>query len=636
MGWFVKDGRIGYQIREKEVYPSATEIYSLNAGEKICGFPESTSPRESLPGIRFSRLAGKHMISVRFDETDRKIVLEMYVIRGKLKEPLPFTGKNIPDSIVVNGSWYNLLTSYDDILLVLEKAGIQSNGEIRLNQYIILKREVEKSDTVEFEDTAEASLSEHPVSKYIIAGTETVKLNATLYPYQKQGYKWMKFISDENCGCILGDEMGLGKTLQVIALIADRINRVNGVSLVVAPVSLLENWRREFEKFAPGIRVLMHHGARRTGIYKELKNYNVILISYNTAVSDQSLLRMICWDLVVVDEAQNIKNPSAVRTKSVKNIPRSGAIAVTGTPFENHISDLWSLLDFIAPGCFGKLSEFEAVYPDDLDGAKALEPILSPVMIRRRVADVARDLPERVDVPQVLQMLPEEVVAYEEIRKRILDSFNGKNVTFLMIQKLRMYCTHPMLLDEEMSGDPVRMSRKYERLCELMEEIVSLGEKAILFTSYNRMFKILQEDISKRFAIRTMAINGSTPMNERQEIIDSFSNITGSALLVLNPRAAGTGLNITAASRVIHYNLEWNPSLEDQASARAYRRGQRKTVFVYRLYYRDTVEQIINERIEKKRDMSEAAVVGTDGSKENSEDIIRALMITPGGSYERK
>ena len=632
MGWVIKNGRIGYQDGEKIVYPSADEIYSLNAGDSVKGFSDMDAPRESLTDVRFSRLGGKILVSIGFDEADRQITIDLFATRGKTKERLSYIDRNLPDSIVINGSWYNLLSNYDETIQLLDKARILSSGTILLSQYIVLKREAEKAETVELEDMAEKALTNHPVKES--TDTSPVLLNASLYPYQQQGYRWMKFISGENCGCILGDEMGLGKTLQVIALIADRKKDGYGSSLVIAPVSLLENWRREFEKFTSGIRVHIHHGARRTGIYTELLDYDVVLISYNTAVSDQSLLRMIAWDLIVVDEAQNIKNPSAIRTKSVKNIRGNVAIAVTGTPFENHISDLWSLLDFIAPGCFGKLSEFETRFPDDLEGAKALEPILSPVMIRRRVAEVAKDLPERVDVPQVLQMSQEETEAYEEIREKILESFQGRNATLPMLQKLRMFCTHPLLINNTVTDDPIRISSKYERLCELMEEIVALNEKAILFTSYNKMFDILQEDIPKRFGIKTMAINGSTPSEDRQGIIDRFSDIAGSALLVLNPRAAGAGLNITAASRVIHYNLEWNPSLEDQASARAYRRGQKKTVFIYRLYYRDTVEQIINERIENKRDMSDAAVVGTDGNTENSEDIMRALMISPGGSYD--
>ena len=177
--------------------------------------------------------------------------------------------------------------------------------------------------------------------------------------------------------------------------------------------------------------------------------------------------------------------------------------------------------------------------------------------------------------------------------------------------------------------DPVKNSSKYQRLCEIMEELVLLNEKVILFTSYNKMVEILKDDIPFRFGIRVLAINGSVPSNERQAVIDEFSDIEGSALLILNPRAAGAGLNITAATRVIHYNLEWNPALEDQASARAYRRGQTKTVFIYRLYYKGTVEEVINERLERKREMSDTAVIGVDGNSENSEDILKALYISP-------
>ncbi len=632
MGWIIKDGRIGFQNGEETIYPSAVEIYNLNSGKNVNLAFDSDSFCKRFADIRFSRIGGKIQISIGFDEKSRSISIELYAVRGKQKEHLIYQNMNLPDSIIMDGSWHNLLSNYSEIFDLLKIAEIKSSGEIHLSQYIILKREIERVGTIEFEDFAEKTLTNHPVNDSV----EPVpsQLNATLYPYQQQGYRWMKFVSEEKCGCILGDEMGLGKTLQVIALIADRKRSGYGISIVIAPVSLLENWKREFEKFTSGISVYIHHGTRRTGVYTDLLDYDVVIISYNTAVTDQSLLRMINWDLVVVDEAQNIKNPSAVRTKSVKCIPRNVAIAVTGTPFENHISDLWSLLDFIAPGCFGKLSEFETMYPDDLEGAKAIEPVLSPVMIRRRVSEVAKDLPERIDVPQVLKMSPSEIEVYEEVREQILEDFHGENATLPMLQKLRMHCTHPLLLNHEPVGDPVQASSKYERLCELMEDIVSLNEKAILFTSYNRMFDILQEDIPKRLGIRVMAINGSTPPNERQGIIDSFSGLAGSALLVLNPRAAGAGLNITAASRVIHYNLEWNPALEDQASARAYRRGQEKTVFIYRLYYKDTVEQIINERIEKKRNMSDAAVIGTDGGIENSEDIMRALMISPGGSYE--
>lgn len=423
--------------------------------------------------------------------------------------------------------------------------------------------------------------------------------------------------------------MGLGKTLQIITLITQHINQGKQF-LIVAPVTLLENWRREFQKFAPAVKVLVHHGSTRTGFYKNFLPYDVVIISYGTATSDLAILNMVKWHLVVLDEAQNIKNPEASRTRAVKNVNRDIGIAVTGTPFENHMTDLWSLVDFIAPGVLGKLSEFTRNYSDTYESALKIESVLSPLMVRRRVADVAKDLPERVNIPEVLLMDDQESLMYENERQNIINVLGSKKATLTTLQKLRMFCTHPYLLQENnLFTSPDKFSAKYRRMCEILSEIIKNQEKAILFTSYTGMFDILLSDIPARFNIPVYAINGNTPVEQRQPIVDMFSNIQGAALLVLNPRAAGTGLNITAANYVIHYNLEWNPALEDQASARAHRRGQIKTVFVYRLYYANTVEQIVNERIELKRNLSETAVIGVTGKQENRDDILNALLLSP-------
>jgi SNF2 family DNA or RNA helicase len=226
-----------------------------------------------------------------------------------------------------------------------------------------------------------------------------------------------------------------------------------------------------------------------------------------------------------------------------------------------------------------------------------------------------------------------ESLKYEEERKEIVRNMDDKIASLALLQKLRMYCTHPYLVDHKTYIDPLQASTKYERFCNILEEIITTNEKVIMFTSYNDMFNILLTDIPERFSIPVLMINGSTPVEERQTIIDRFTGLENSALLVLNPRAAGTGLNIAVANHVIHYNLEWNPALEDQASARAYRRGQNKVVFIHRLYYVNTVEQIINDRIEYKRLLSEKAVVGSTGDHESIDDIMAALKVSPLGGY---
>lgn len=623
--WMIKNGILTCFKDSEEIVFDANIIYpAMIEGNSLTHF----DPKElscQLPELRFSRVSSTVFGYFRFDNSHIKF--ELRVTRRGQTITLP-DNRTVPNHFISGNTWFYLSNITPELNFLLNDWGPDSDGILSLGRYLHLLKALNEKGLIEYVDDAGPALTNRHFSDEPVAAP----LTADLYPYQKDGYRWMKYITNEHFGCILGDEMGLGKTLQIIALLADKCTQPDHHFLVVAPVTLLENWKREFSKFAPTVRTLIHHGSSRTGRYKDLLIPDVVIISYGTAVSDVAMLNMIRWDVVVLDEAQNIKSPSAARTKAVKRLNREIGIAVTGTPFENHMTDLWSLLDFISPGFMGTEAEFNALFDDDNRSAINIEPILSPLMIRRRVSEVAGDLPERVDIPVILQMDEYESLMYENQRKKIIEELGNKRATLVALQKLRMYCTHPSLIDESASfSDPARTSSKYSRLCEILSEVISQGEKAILFTSYTKMFEILRSDIPGRLGIPVLEINGETPVQERQPIVDQFSSYNGPALLVLNPRAAGTGLNITAANYVIHYNLEWNPALEDQASARAYRRGQEKTVFVYRLYYADTVEQIVNERIETKRDISELAVVGTKGTHENRDDILAALMMSPQG-----
>ncbi|MCQ2087065.1 MAG: DEAD/DEAH box helicase [Bacilli bacterium] len=458
-------------------------------------------------------------------------------------------------------------------------------------------------------------------------------LKADLFEYQKNGSTWLEFMSRNDCGCILADEMGLGKTLQIIALFGkNKKENPQSIYLVIAPISLLENWKREINKFYPSLKVLIHHGRLRTGLYKDLENYDVIVTSYSNLHSDLSMFNMINWDIVVLDEAQNIKNPYSNRSKDAKKIKKRIGIAVTGTPFENHMTDLWSIIDFVIPGYVGTLSQYENMYEDTYEAALQIEKVLSPIMIRRRVKEVAKDLPERIDIPHPILMTEDEASYYEKGRTECNALEKMQDIAIDTIQKLRMFCTHPIVYGAPIDPSLIKeVSNKYSLLCDLVEEIVSNEEKIIIFTSFNKMSELMVSDLKNRFGVPVDSINGSTPIEDRQNKIDSFTNIVGSAILVLNPHAAGAGLNITAANHVIHYNLEWNPAIEDQASARAYRRGQQKTVFVHRLFYANTIDEVINDRIQFKRELSETAVVGNVGSDKDKKDLIRALSLSPIG-----
>lgn len=623
--WEVKSNQLRlYEDNGIEVIPDASTILKSLRGD-IEDYP---SPSISFPDIRFSSIAAEFFLQVSFNEATREIILSPAVRCGRNRYPLDLSIEELRDQFIVDNTW-RYINNYADVIPFLSELGISSFGVISLHQYLRIKKllnSYDENSILTFEDTAADFIDNHPLS--CVENEFSSVVSASLYPYQSIGFSWMKFVTDQDCGCILGDEMGLGKTLQVITLIASRKGLANTPCLIIMPVSLLENWRREFEKFTSGIDVYIHHGGKRTGMYTELLKHDVVLISYSTASSDFSMLTMIRWDLIVVDEAQGIKNPDAQRTRSIKALPCRAAIAISGTPFENHIIDVWSIMDFVLPGYLGTRREFEALYTDDLYGAQKVESVITPLMLRRRVSEVAKDLPDRIDIEVPLDMPEKEANEYEGYRQEILATYDGKNASLPLLLKLRMFCTHPEIIRESRI-DPTFRSLKYERLCEMLDEISASGEKCLLFTSYTKMFDLLNRDISQRIGIPVLQINGATPVEERQRIVDQFSGIDGSALLVLNPKAAGTGLNITAATRVIHYNLEWNPAVEDQASARAYRRGQSKKVFIYRLFYKNTVEEVVNDRIVMKRGMFDSAIVGVDGSQMNSEDIIRALMITP-------
>jgi SNF2 family DNA or RNA helicase len=421
--------------------------------------------------------------------------------------------------------------------------------------------------------------------------------------------------------------MGLGKTLQVIAAITDAPGGSISPVLVVAPGSLLENWRREITKFSPGLSVLKHHGPSRSGTPRGLEGHDVVITSYGSVYRDNSLLQMIPWALVVLDEAQNIKNPAAARTRAVKALRRDAGLAVTGTPVENSLMDFWSIMDFACPGYLGDQASFESTYVDDPDGAARLEPLVSPLMLRRRVAEVATDLPARIDIPQALDLTVQEAATYDGMRQQILTEY-GQAASLVALTKLRMFCAHPVLVDAWTSPDVGSFS-KMRRLLDILGEVIANGEKALVFTSYTKMADLIVEEVASRHGVFARTLDGRLPIDDRQPLLDAFEGVAGPGVLVLNPRAGGSGLNITAANHVIHYNPEWNPALEDQASARAYRRGQTRPVTVHRLFHAGTVEEVVDERLQRKRALAETAVVGVGGDEGDMEDVMAALERSP-------
>lgn len=459
-------------------------------------------------------------------------------------------------------------------------------------------------------------------------------LNADLFPYQSRGVQWMWNTLSHTGGLVLADEMGLGKTLQIIALLMIEPPVPEAPALIICPTSLITNWAREIKRFAPTLGVIVHRGAHRTGVISGLKVSQVVITTYDTMVNDIAIFSSFEWSWVICDEAQAIKNPSSNRRQAIATIPRKRAIPMTGTPVENTLVDLWSLTDFAIPGLLGSLSEFEAVFPDSIESGQQLKLLTDPIILKRQVTDVAEDLPERIDIDVPLELDDRLIDYYRDVREATMAKYPVAGALVATLQ-LQLVCAHHWLRqsnDSEENAEIVPadsiplMTPKMERTADLLREAFLNGRKVIVFALFNRIGDLLRQACTSRPDIHWGAINGSTPQEDRQSIIDIFTIHEGPACLVLNPKAAGAGLNITAATVVIHFTPVWNPAIEAQASARAHRRGQTQPVTVYRLFYLNTVEEVMINRSSWKNDLANEAV---PVSMRDADDLKRALEIMP-------
>ena len=608
-------------------------------GQTIDGLSPSRILNPS--NIKFSRFPPRlrYLVSHDADESGVHLFLKLQALTPQGEVDVEISSDDSSSkSIFIENVWYPLPGwIVRDLSEFLNSFGIRKTGLISFGQFFeIARSQVERNFHVEIEPLPSAT----ELSSTKTRGTPKQKkmavfgLNASLFSYQEKGVEWLNLIFENDLGGILGDEMGLGKTLQVIAAIqAQLVISPHSQFLVVAPATLLENWKREFAKFAPNVTVMVHHGAERTGAPKGLEQVEVIVTSYDTVCRDLSLLRQVHWCGVVLDEAQAIKNPDSLRARSVKQLIRNTSLAVTGTPLENRITDLWSIMDFCLSGYLGERGHVEAMASDS-GTLKLLEERIRPLLLRRRVSDVARDLPRKTIIPEVLVMGKEHAAAYEEIRQTLTSSIDPKALTFQSLTRLRLCCADPGLTENGLRTNIP--DTKYCRLVELIDEIVANRAKFLIFVSYQRLADNLAIGLKERFAVPISVIDGRTSIGHRQPTVDRFSELNGPAGLIMNPRAAGVGLNITAANHVIHYTLEWNPALEDQATARAFRRGQDRPVFVHRLFYADTVEEVINDRLDVKRELAEKLIIGTQAGSNDREDIVRAITLTPTGGGREK
>lgn len=626
-GWEVEGRTLHLKAGSQRITPTAEEVYALVfedssffRGERIALAPEPSDPS-------FSRYPARLIVRIVHDAIapGAGLLARLEAAAGERFVAIP--AQDGCDHVIIDGRWYPLAPGALDLVRqTLAGSGVGLEPSLSLRQYLDLRKLSASHDWIIDETTGREGPPGQDVER---SEADLISFRGQLYPYQRSGWQWLTYVWQEGLGAILADEMGLGKTIQIIALLASPERDAAAPSLIVAPGTLLENWRREIAKFAGGLKTVIHQGADRSGDYRTLHPYDVVITSYDTVVRDGSMFRMIDWRIVILDEAQAIKNPDTKRTRAVKELRRRTGIAVTGTPLENRLRDLWSLTDFAIPGYLGTIDEFEHRFADDEGGAAALEPLISPIMLRRLVNEVAKDLPERINIPQALTLSEDEAQTYEMVRQQTLAEYGG-SAALVALGRLRMFCAHPMLLDDApWSLEQAAGFTKTRRLFEIVDEVFARRQKILVFTSYNRMADLIVRIVRQRYGTYADVINGSTPVAGRQDVVDRFSEEAGPALLALNPKAAGAGLNITAATHVVHYNLEWNPAVEDQASARAHRRGQTRPVTVHRLYFADCVEDVVNDRLARKRGLAEAAVAGVDGSEADRADIAAALHRSP-------
>jgi len=601
------------------ISPSANDIFNAAFNRvRMCRGIQVRSPMEDLPLLSFSRQPA--MPAIRISGTEgRSLLLQLGLATDSgFIEPLRDS-----DQIIHDSKWYPVRNDLlEGARLWLQAAGIVSQGAITVGHLVALRTKPDKPFRIFDEVKFDASTPHVEPQREEIVGLEGV-----LYPYQVSGVGFMSMVAEQGVGCILGDEMGLGKTAQVIAVLQIEKNAGRGPSLVVAPATLLENWRRELVQFAPSLTILKHAGADRAGVASKLLGVDVVLVSYDTVIRDEEILNQISWNVLTLDEAQAIKNPDAQRTEVVKRLPRRVSIAVTGTPLENRLDDLWSLADFAMPGLLGERGSFISQFGNDLEDAARLAPIVAPMLLRRKVLDVARDLPERIEVPQALQMSSALAQVYETLRVHTLEEF-GPAGGLVATTRLRMLCAHPSLVGS-WHADPAFEMDKYSRTVELLEEIFSAGEKVLVFSTYQAIADLFLSDMPRRFPKGFFDfIDGRVESSARQQVVDRFFAHQGYGALFLNPKAAGSGLNITTANHVIHYNPEWNPALTLQASARSFRRKQTRPVTIHHLFYAQTVEEVIRNAASFKQGLAAEAVTGHKGSVDPL-SIAHALQISP-------
>jgi superfamily II DNA or RNA helicase len=485
----------------------------------------------------------------------------------------------------------------------------------------------------------------------------------SLRPYQVRGYSWLSYLRQWGLGGYLADDMGLGKTIQTLALIQRDWEAAGGVSagcansaasveyadpgasadgapspairpvLLVCPTSVVNNWQKEAARFVPGVPVMVHHGASRerdAAFVKAAERHAIVITSYPILQRDVDLLLKVNWAGVVLDEAQNVKNPETKQSQAARALPADYRIALTGTPVENSVGDLWSVMEFLNPGFLGTREQFKREFfipiqaSGDLEASRRLKRITRPFILRRLKTDrtIIADLPDKMEAKVYCTLTREQASLYaavvREAEEAIADveEIRRKGLILATLSKLKQVCNHPAHFLGDNSAIPGR-SGKLSRLTEMLEEIVALGDRTLVFTQFAEMGEILKRHLQETFGREVLFLHGGVPKAQRDRMVERFQaggdRLDGPAVFILSVKAGGTGLNLTAANHVFHFDRWWNPAVENQATDRAFRIGQTRNVQVHKFICAGTLEEKIDALLERKRAVADEVIGAGEG-----------------------
>ncbi|MBD0393005.1 MAG: DEAD/DEAH box helicase, partial [Microcoleus sp. C1-bin4] len=559
--------------------------------------------------------------------------------------------------VEINGEWVELrapdvkaaqtffASRKEQMTLSLEDALRLASGDTQM---------IEKLPVVNFEATGQLQelLNTLSDNQAVSAIATPASFRGQLRPYQALGAGWLAFLERWGLGACLADDMGLGKTIELIAFLVhlQEQDSLEAPTLLVCPTSVLGNWEREVKKFGPTLKVLVHHGDKRAkgkAFAAAIKGKDLIITSYALVFRDAKEFQGIKWQGLVLDEAQNIKNSEAKQSQAVRQIEASFRIALTGTPVENRLQELWSILEFLNPGYLGPRNFFQRRFAipiekyGDRESLQTLRSLVRPFILRRLKTDkeIIQDLPEKQEMTVFCGLAAQQAVLYQKIVEESiaeLDSAEGiqrRGMILALLVKLKQLCNHPALVKAEAKpkelGIKSQESGKLQRLVEMLEEVIAEGDRALIFTQFAEWGKLLKPHLEQHLGREVLFLYGGIRQQQREEMIDRFQHDPqGPPIMILSLKAGGTGLNLTRATHVFHYDRWWNPAVENQATDRVFRIGQTRNVQVHKFVCTGTLEEKIHDMIESKKALAEQVVsAGENWLTELDTDQLRNLLI---------